>query len=169
MKNCTYILEDKTKWDSEISQKNFEAMSRVFIGVYDLIVSFCPSKIARVLDMIGFSSDRIKALENIRKSFEIKDTVINELALVVLMIHHLFLNYFFGIGDTDVKFICESTKKWETASSKEVFLLFGKGSKEMVLSNPTKAVLFFEEAIRSKGHFRQITYLAYWQILWTHT
>ena len=168
IKNCIYVLEDKMKWESAISQKNFEANTRVFIGIYDLIISFCPSKIARILDLIGFNSDRINALTNIRKSFEIKDTCVNELALVVLMIYHLFLSFFFGIGEVDVKFICDSTKRWDKVESKEVFLYFGKGSKDMVLGNPQSAIRLFEEAIEIKGHYRQISYCSYWQLVWAN-
>ena len=169
IKNCIYVLEDKKDWESEISQKNFEANTRAFIGIYDLVVSFCPSKIAKILDLIGFSSDRVNALQNIRKAYEIKDTCIQELTLVVLMIHHLFLNNFFGIGEIDTKFICESTKKWDQIQNrKEVFLVFGKGSREVVLGNPKVAIELLEETVRTKGHFRQITYLSYWQLVWSN-
>ena len=166
LKNCMYALEDKKQWESSISQRNYEALIRTFIGVYDLVVSFCPSKIARVLDMIGFNSDRVVAMNNVHKAYEIKDTCINEFTLVLLMIYHLFLNYHFGIGDTDVKFIIESTKRWDNVSSSETFIIFGKGSRHMVLGNPKEGIEFFETAIRTKGHFRQLIYLCYWQLVW---
>lgn len=168
LKNCMYALEDKKQWESSISQRNYESLIRTFIGVYDLVVSFCPSKIARVLDLIGFNSDRVVAMANVRKAFEIKDTCINEFSLVMLMIYHLFLNFHFGIGDTDVKFICEATKRWDNVPPKETFIIFGKGSKHMVLGSPKQGIELFEIALRTKGHFRQVNFLCYWQLTWSH-
>lgn len=76
------------------------------------------------------------------------------------MVYHLFLNYFFGIGETDYKFIIEATKRWDHyLNHKEIFLTFGRGSRDLVLGKPESAIKLLEEAIAGKGHYRQISKL----------
>lgn len=104
LKNCEYALEDKLEWESELSRKNLESGMCLGVGAFDLILSFCPTVVTRILDYVGFNSDRLEALAKLKRCIELDEAIFFEVCAISLTVYHSFLSYFYGIGELNEPF-----------------------------------------------------------------
>lgn len=70
-KECLNILNHKNNWTTDNLRIHFESGTRLGIGAFDLFVSMFPNKLAKLLEYVGFSSDREVALQELNKAVNI--------------------------------------------------------------------------------------------------
>lgn len=169
-KNCEYALEDKLEWESEISRQNLEAGTCLGIGGFDLILSFCPTVVTRILDYVGFNSDRLDALAKLKRCIENQETIFFEVCAISMTVYHAFLSYFYGIGELNEPFFELCSQRWSISQTNIEIINVGRGSRDLVLGKPDTAIEYFNATLSgtSKLSYPQLNYVCYWQLTWCH-
>lgn len=169
-KNCEYALEDKLEWESEKSRQNLEAGTCLGIGGFDLILSFCPTVVTRILDYVGFNSDRLEALAKLKRCIENQDTIFFEICAISMTVYHAFLSYFYGIGELNVPFFDLCSQRWNISQTNIEIINVGRGSRDLVMGKPDAAIEYFNATLSgtSKLSYPQLNYVCYWQLTWSH-
>ena len=169
-KNCEYALEDKLEWESEKSRANLEAGTCLGIGAFDLILSFCPTVVTRILDYVGFNSDRLEALAKLKRCIENQETIFFEICAISMTVYHAFLSYFYGIGELNEPFFDLCSERWNTSQTNIEIINVGRGSRDLVMGKPLNSIEYFNATLSgtSKLSYPQLNYVCYWQLTWAH-
>lgn len=96
-KECLCILEKKTNWESEAVRMHFESGTRLGIGAFDLFVSMFPNKLAKLLEYVGFHSDRDIALSELNKSVNLVDGLLYDVSSILLSSYYGFVGKAFPV------------------------------------------------------------------------
>lgn len=170
LKNCEYGLEDKLEWESEISRQNLEAGTCLGIGGFDLILSFCPTVVTRILDYVGFNSDRLTALDKLKRCIENQETIFFEICAISMTVYHAFLTYFYGIGELNVPFFDLCSQRWNTSQTNIEIINVGRGSRDLVMGKPATSIEYFQATLSgtSSQSYPQLNYVCYWQLTWSY-
>lgn len=145
---------------------HFECGTRLGIGAFDLIISFFPNKLAKLLEFVGFGCDRGVALEELNISVRLVDGLLYDVTSILLSSYYGFLEYFYGLGEGDVEFFNRSAKIWLNRTPNSAFVKLGLGIREMITSNPDEAVKFFYQCLNKQTPYTQIEYACNWEIVW---
>ncbi|XP_015781978.1 tetratricopeptide repeat protein 39A isoform X1 [Tetranychus urticae] len=167
-KECLAILKHKNTWDSEISRMHFESGTRLGIGAFDLVISFFPTKMAKLLEFVGFNSDRDVALEELNMSVNLVDGLLYDVTSILLSGYYGFLEYFYGLGEGDVEFFNRSSKIWLVRTPESAIVKLGLGVREKIIGNPDKAIEYYVECIKGQSFWRQLNFACYWEIIWCY-
>lgn len=93
-RECAYIFKNKLNWDSTIARMHFESGTRLGIGSFDLIISFFPTKLAKLLEYIGFNSDRDLAIDELTQAVNLVDGLYYDISSILLSAYYGFLGWF---------------------------------------------------------------------------
>jgi len=170
LKNCQYGLEDKLEWESEVSRQNLEAGTCLGIGGFDLILSFCPTVVTRILDYVGFNSDRLDALDKLKKCIDNQETIFFEICAISMTVYHAFLSYFYGIGELNEPFFDLCSQRWNTSQTNIEIINVGRGSRDLVMGKPVNSIEYFQATLSgtSNKSYPQLNYVCYWQLTWSY-
>ena len=103
-KECLSILHHKDNWSSDNLRIHFESGTRLGIGAFDLFISMFPNKLAKLLEYVGFSSDREVALDELNKAVCLVDGIMYDITSILLSCYYGFVEYFYGCGEGDISF-----------------------------------------------------------------
>jgi len=101
LKECLNIIKTKTNWESETSKKHFEAGIRLMIGIFDITISFFPSRFIQFLEFVGFSANCKLGLDLLTSSLHARDSLRFPFVMLTLGSYHFIFEYLFGIGEPD--------------------------------------------------------------------
>lgn len=167
-RECYNILQNKISWDSKIARMHFESGTRLGIGSFDLIISFFPTKLAKLLEYIGFNSDRDLAVEELTQAVNLVDGLYYDISSILLSAYYGFLEYFYGLGESDTGFFDKSSIIWHTRTPNSSIVKIGYGVREMMLGQPDKAIKYFNECIEGQSYWVQLHYACHWEITWCY-
>lgn len=167
-KECYNIFKHKLNWESSVARMHFESGTRLGIGSFDLIISFFPTKLAKLLEYIGFNSDRDQAVEELTKAVSLVDGLYYDISSILLSAYYGFLEYFYGLGESDTDFFDKSATIWLTRTPNSSVVRIGLGVREMMLGQPDKAIEHFNECIRGQDFWIQLHYACNWEICWAY-
>lgn len=167
-KECLNILKTKNNWQSEVSRMHFESGTRLGIGAFDLVVSFFPTKMAKLLEFAGFNSDRDIALNELNKSVALVDGLLYDVTSILLSGYYGFLEYFYGLGEGDVDFFDRSSKIWLVRTPESNIVKLGLGVREQIIGNPDRAIEFYHQCIKGQTFWKQLNFACYWQMVWCY-
>jgi hypothetical protein len=111
-KECQSILNSRTQWHSERSQRDFEAGVRMGVGTFNLMCSHLPGKVLKVLEFIGFSGNRSIGLIEIERSVGMADCLRSPIAALISATYHCYIEHYFGLGDGDVQYVQKMLSDW---------------------------------------------------------
>lgn len=80
----------RTAWESPVSKSNFEAAIRLERGIRNLIVSFLPPKLLRIVNFLGFKGARDVAFNELNTAaFELSGiySLCSEMVIVLYWIY----------------------------------------------------------------------------------
>ncbi|XP_074598326.1 tetratricopeptide repeat protein 39A-like isoform X2 [Brevipalpus obovatus] len=167
-KECLNILKIKNSWESEISRMHFESGTRLGIGAFDLVISFFPTKMAKLLEFVGFNSDRDVALGELNQSVALVDGLLYDVTSILLSGYYGFLEYFYGLGEGDVDFFDRSSKIWLIRTPDSAIVKLGLGLREQIIGNPDKAIDFYLQCINGQTFWKQLNFACYWEMVWSY-
>lgn len=93
-RECAYIFKNKFNWESSIARMHFESGTRLGVGSFDLIISFFPTKLAKLLEYIGFHSDRDLAVDELTQAVNLVDGLYYDISSILLSAYYGFLGGF---------------------------------------------------------------------------
>ena len=167
-KECNNIFKNKFNWDSKIARMHFESGTRLGVGSFDLIISFFPTKLAKLLEYIGFNSDRDLAIEELTQAVNLVDGLYYDISSILLSAYYGFLEFFYGLGESDTDFFDKSSIVWQARTPNSSIVKIGYGIREMMLGEPDKAINFFKECIDGQDYWIQLHYACNWEICWAY-
>ena len=167
-KECMHILNNRQVWSSPKCRMHFESGTRMGIGSFDLVISFFPSKMARLLEFAGFCADRQIALDELTRSVRLSDGLLYDISSILLSAYHGFLEYFYGLGEGDLGFFEWSKPLWFARAPDSSFTKLGLGIAEQIAGRPDAAIEHFQDSIKAKSFWSQVHYACYWNIIWCH-
>lgn len=138
------------------------------IGAFDLIISFFPSKLAKLLEYIGFNSDRELAIEELSRAVQLVDSLHYDISSILLCAYYGFLEYFYGLGESGTDFFDYSAKIWASRTPNSSIVKMGYGVREMIAGKPDNAITFFHQCIEGQSFWIQLHYACYWEICWAY-
>lgn len=104
-KKCFKIMECKRTWCSDASRIHFKSGTRTATGMFELIVSFFPSKFVTLLEYVGFSGNRKFGLDQLKRSAALTDGLRYSLAVFGLVLFIGLLDNVFGLGEADDNYL----------------------------------------------------------------
>lgn len=162
-KECLNILNNKNNWTSERVREHFESGTRLGIGAFDLFVSMFPNKLAKLLEYVGFHSDREVALEELNKSVNLPDGYMYDLSSILLSTYYGFVEYFYGCGEAQVDFFEKQSKVWARRTPNSSIARLGLAIQQQITGNPDKAIELFNKCVfDSSAAFKQLALASYW-------
>ncbi|RWS23921.1 tetratricopeptide repeat protein 39B-like protein, partial [Leptotrombidium deliense] len=167
-KECVNILKFKGKWESSAIRMHFESGTRLGVGGFDLTISFFPSKLAKLLEFVGFNGDRNVALDELSQSAALVDGLLYDISSIALSAYHGFIEYFYGLGEGDVTFFDMSSKTWLSRTPDSSIVKLGLGLREQITGNPDNAINYYLQCVDGQKHWVQLHNACYWKITWCH-
>lgn len=166
-KECLNILKYKDNWDSEICKMHFESGARLGIGAFDLVISLFPNKLAKLLEFVGFSSDRQVALEELTKSVDLVDGIFYDVTSIILSVYYGFLEFFYGLGESNVVYFNGQRDVWLKRTPDSAIVMLGLGCREMIMGNPDEAINHLSNCVAIKNTLLcQLHYACHWKMMW---
>jgi len=168
-KECLNILNSKTNWSSDKLREHFESGTRLGIGAFDLFVSMFPNKLAKLLEYVGFHSDRDVALDELNKSVNLPDGYMYDLSSILLSTYYGFVEYFYGVGEGEVEFFEKQSKVWARRTPNSSIARIGLAIQQQITGNPDGAIDLYKKCVfDSSETFKQLELAAYWGVAGCH-
>lgn len=164
-KECLNILQHKTNWSSARIREHFESGTRLGIGAFDLFVSMFPNKLAKLLEYVGFHSDREIALDELNKSVDLPDGYMYDLSSILLSTYYGFVEYFYGCGEAEVAFFEKQSQVWARRTPNSSIAMIGVAIHQQITGNPKLAIELYRKCVFDSSEvFKQLELAAYWGI-----
>ncbi|KAK6060925.1 hypothetical protein COOONC_01411 [Cooperia oncophora] len=90
---CERLLMDEALWlgrDNRV-RDHFEAGVLMGLGTFNLMLSTLPSKVLRLLEVVGFSGDRIIGMRSLHRCAAMTNTVFASFSVMLLLVWHLIV------------------------------------------------------------------------------
>lgn len=95
LRACERLLRERRAWTSGLALEEFRAGVTLWLGFFDMSISFLPAKLIKLLELAGFSGDRNVGMEQIEKVAKMSTTIRHLGGLLAVATYHGFLEFFF--------------------------------------------------------------------------
>lgn len=72
---CERILKKKTNWTFDSNRCEFECGVNFGLGLFEVSISYFPSKLITLLELVGFSADRMSGIDRLMRAAELRDSI----------------------------------------------------------------------------------------------
>lgn len=165
---CSEILKLRHKWESKAARDNFESLTLVGNGAFEMMISFFPSKLAKLLEYLGFNANQHHAMQCLHRAANLDNTLGYYVASFILCAYYGFATCFYGIGEMNIDFMEETSRKWQARVPDGSFYHIGTGALEMAKGNFEKAVEHFQISIPKQEFWPQMHFICWWSQSWCH-
>ncbi|KAI6196619.1 hypothetical protein M3Y94_01131000 [Aphelenchoides besseyi] len=168
-KECQRILEMHSWTDRDPGVRaQFEAGARTGVGMFNLMLSTLPAKVLRLLEVVGFSGNKAFGMKQLHGAATITGTLRTVMARLVLLAWHLFVTYFIGAGQPDLR-LCERLLiPLARDFPNGTIILFMRARLYLVNGDLENAVFFYNKSIQSQSFYRQFHHVNWWELLFAH-
>ncbi|KAI1296840.1 Tetratricopeptide repeat protein 39B [Halotydeus destructor] len=167
-KECLNILEKKTNWETDSIRMHFESGTRLGIGAFDLFVSMFPNKLAKLLEYVGFHSNRDIALDELNKSVNLPDGLLYDISSILLSTYYGFVEFFYGCGEPNMAFFEKQSKVWQRRTPNSSIAKIGLAIMEQITGNPTQAIVLYNECVFGQSIWKQLHLASSWGMTWCY-
>uniref|UniRef100_A0A8C6XNI1 Tetratricopeptide repeat domain 39A n=1 Tax=Naja naja TaxID=35670 RepID=A0A8C6XNI1_NAJNA len=145
------VLENLIQCPSYVKGENhphFEVGVKLGVGAFNLTLSMLPTKIARLLEFVGFSGNKKYGLQQLQEGASLCGFR-SVLCTLLLLCYHTFLTFLLGTGKGN-------------AEEAEKLL-------QPYLAQYPKAIRRFEECCEAQQLWKQFHHMCYWELMWCFT
>ncbi|CAD6198263.1 unnamed protein product [Caenorhabditis auriculariae] len=167
---CERLMNESSIWlgRSPKVRDQFESGVRMGLGTFSLMLSTLPSKVLRLLEVVGFSGDKDSGMRDLQRAASMTGTLHSPLCKMSLLTWHLIACFVLGSGQPDLK-ICQNIipslmQMWP----KGAVLLFVRARFLLVSGDIDSAIHFFNVSIDSQSVYKQFHHGCYWELLFAH-
>lgn len=165
-KECASIAEERTSWASDHSRIHFESGVKMGIGTFNLMISHMPSKILKILEVLGFSGNRGTGFTQLEAACEMSDGLRSPLALLIAMTYHCYVEHYFGTGDGDIDYVAGLLSQALKVYPHSAFFLLFAGRVAQLKGNLDEALLHFDSCINVQSEWHQLHNVCHWESMW---
>jgi tetratricopeptide (TPR) repeat protein len=136
------IAKYRKKWQHPISQQQFEMGLKLSLGVSSMVFSFAPAKIAKLLTMVGISTDLEKALKEIHDVCDSRDPLFFIPSSMALLGFYGLLEPVYGVGESRKDLCVLLADKFVNCDFYGNLRYFVLGARETILGNLESAIAY---------------------------
>lgn len=136
------IAKYRKKWQHPLAKQQFDMGLKLSLGTSSMVFSFAPTKIARLLTMVGINTDLDKALKEIHDVVDSNDPLFFIPSSMSLLGFYGLLEPVYGCGESRKDIcvnLCESFVKNEFYGHLRYFVL---GAREVILGNLDASIAY---------------------------
>ncbi|KAG8175889.1 hypothetical protein JTE90_001010 [Oedothorax gibbosus] len=167
-KEAALILENR-KWEDEEDRRHYESGVRMGLGIFYLVVSHLPTRIIRVLEMIGFCGDKEMGLQNMYDSVALDGSLRSPLTALFLLCYNTIITYLFGLADGDLVSSEYIVKNMLKRYPRGALYLFLHGRLLEVKGEFDQAINLLLDSLTVQDTWRQMRNLGSWEIMWCYS
>lgn len=167
---CERLMLDDTIWlgrDFRI-REHFEAGVRMGLGGFNLMLSTLPSKVLRLLEVVGFSGDKVVGMRELHRCAAMSNTMFSSFSVMLLLVWHLIVCFMFGLGQPDLMLCRRLMSSLINKYPKGAVILFLRARLLLVSGDIDSAIYYFNCSIESQQEYKQFHHVAYWELLFAH-
>lgn len=167
-KECMNILNQRN-WGDESHKVHFESGVRVGIGNFNLMISFLPPRVIKLLEFIGFSGSREVGLQELETGYRLHHSVRQILCVMTLLGYHLMVMYVLSHTDGDLQTCDEILRNQLQLYPQGVWFLFFKGRLEFMKGNIDDSIDWYIKSWKSQNIWPQYHHICFWELMWTNS
>ncbi|XP_071036223.1 tetratricopeptide repeat protein 39B-like [Parasteatoda tepidariorum] len=167
-KEAALILENR-KWEDENDRRHYESGVRMGLGIFYLVVSHLPTRIIRVLEMIGFCGDKETGLQNMYDSVALEGSLRSPLTALFLLCYNTIITYLFGLADGDLISSEYIVKNMLKRYPRGALYLFLHGRLLEVKGELDQAINLLLDSLTVQDTWRQMRNLGSWELMWCYS
>ncbi|PAV75990.1 hypothetical protein WR25_00402 [Diploscapter pachys] len=167
---CEKVLNDDTVWKGRnpMVRRQFESGVRMGNGMFNLGLSTLPSKVLRLLAVVGFSGDKTTGMVDLHTCASMTDTLCSPLAMMTLLAWHLIACFLFGSGQPDLRVCHQMMPALMHKYPNGAIILFLRARLVLIMSQVDSAICFFNKSVNSQNVYLQFHHICYWELLFAH-
>ncbi|KAI1296833.1 Tetratricopeptide repeat protein 39B [Halotydeus destructor] len=167
-KECQRIHKHRKNWDTETSRKHFVSGIHLGLGLFEIAISFFPSKMITLLEMAGFSGDRTSGMNELLKGADVQDGIRYPAVAIALSGYYGFGEFFYGIGEPNVPCIYRILEYFLERTPESVAVTFGCAFREQTLGNFDAACQYYTDFTHGQRIMKSFHYISNWQKIWIY-
>ncbi|CAO3695465.1 unnamed protein product [Rhizopus stolonifer] len=169
-----FIIESEDSSDPEIDN-HFTSGVLLGVGLFHIMISLLPSSVMKLVEFIGFTSDRTHGLKTLEKvgKWEGDSSLIEPLPPqglrrqfcdMTLLLYHVVLSKLIPLTDENGKLAERILDYNLKIYPSGIFFLYFSGKHLGAKGNITGAKIQFENAIQTQKDWKQLQHLCYWEL-----
>ncbi|KAK6736482.1 hypothetical protein RB195_019272 [Necator americanus] len=135
------------------------------LGTFNLMLSTLPSKVLRLLEVVGFSGDKVIGMRELHRCAAMTNTLMANFSVMLLLSWHLIACFIFGAGQPDLALCHRLMPALICKYPKGAMVLFLRSRLLLVSGDIDSAIYFFNQSIESQQEYKQFHHVAYWELL----
>ncbi|KAI1288314.1 Tetratricopeptide repeat protein 39B [Halotydeus destructor] len=164
---CFRILKKKSVWSSKICFNEFRCGTLSGNGMTNLGFSYLPSRVLKVIEMVGYSGDRELALKLIKQSAENRTTLRFPLISSIICAYNLYIEHM-GLGEGDVELAESILDELREKFPSSAFLVIYYAKLRQLRGQTQDAIEYYEKTIEWNKSWKQLHVFCYWELSWSY-
>lgn len=167
-KECLYIMENRTNWESNEARNHFESGVRMGHGIFNLLMSYLPRRVLRFLEYVGFSGNRTIGVDELDKSIELNDGLRSVFSTLVILTYHTYIENLFGLGNYDANKVKSLNESLESHYPNSAFFFLYLGRYHQMQGELDNAIESYQKCIQAQDDWKQFHSICHWEIMWCY-
>ena len=168
-KECKTILKHRKSWQDPEMRQHFESGVLLGLGLFDMAISLFPSHLIRLLEIAGFSGNRIVGMGHLMACEKLTEGLRYPVVSVVLSGYHGFGEFFYGLGEPNVDCIVRIHEYWQPKTPTSIAVVMGSAFRATWAGDFEAATQFYDEYATRQTVIKAFHYIAHWQKMWIHS
>uniref|UniRef100_F1L255 Tetratricopeptide repeat protein 39B n=1 Tax=Ascaris suum TaxID=6253 RepID=F1L255_ASCSU len=169
-RECERLLKSKI-WAGrdERIKAQFESGTHLGVGTFNLLLSTLPTKILRLLEVVGFSGDKDIGMCELHECISMSGTLRATLCSLVLLSWHLIAVFLVGAANPDID-ICEKLlAPLNNSYPQGAIVLFFRARLNIVIGRIEHGIYSFNRSIDAQHVYRQFHHVCFWELLFAYS
>ncbi|CAK8688467.1 unnamed protein product [Clavelina lepadiformis] len=163
----TYNHCSKLSEKMEQTPKNLHFIGGVLLGcgAFNISLSLLPPRVLLLLEWIGFTSDKIKGMQQLNEGYtrsNLRSTIIS----LIILGYNLFVSVHLGTHDANLphceKILGEMMSKYPNG----VYFHLLTGRLLQLQGDFETAIISLKKAAKLQTEWKQFSHLCYWELMW---
>lgn len=167
-KDCLQILETRNNWSSELAKRHFESGVRMGYGTFNLLMSYLPRRVLRILEYVGFSGNRSVGVNELDRAIQLDDGLRSVLSALIILCYHSYIENLFGLGHYEPEKVEQVSELLLQRHPNSAFFLLFRGRYHQMQGQLDLAIGDFQHAIECQDDWVQFHSICHWEIMWCH-
>ena len=168
-KECKSILKNRKEWQDPEMKQHFESGVLLGLGLFDMAISVFPSRLIRLLEIAGFSGNRIVGMDQLMACERLTEGIRYPVVSIVLSGYYGFGEFFYGLGEPDVDCIIRIHEYWQPRAPQSIAVLMGSAFRATWAGDFEEACQLYDEYSKKQSIVKAFHYIAHWQKMWIYS
>ena len=159
--------ENKSDWKHPQLQDEFLCGVSAINGFIELITSYLPNRVLRVVQFVGYPGDRSNALALIKKSIEYKNTLRYAFIASGVISYNLYVQHF-GLNEGDMQLVANVVDDLRSKWKDSYFYSLFYAKFYQLQGNSDDAITCYKRVIGGPHNWTQLSAFCSWELCWSY-